>query len=78
MKPLIKEENRDEEKILRDFRFLLDPEKDHYEPKKIVSAFNNNYIQHESMGSKGDLKKLLVLLIITIFNMKVWEVKTKI
>ena len=26
--------------------------KDHCEPKKIASAFNNNYIQYESMGDK--------------------------
>ena len=31
---------------------MLDPEKDHYEHKKTVSAFNNNYIQYESMGDK--------------------------
>ena len=45
----IRNENRDEDKILRDLRFLLDPEKDHYE----------------------NLEKLLLLLVITIFNMKV-------
>ena len=33
-------------------RFLLDPEKDHYKPGKTVSAFNNNYIQYESIGDK--------------------------
>ena len=49
----IRKENRDEDKILKDF--IFDPQKDHYEPKK-----------------------LLVLLIITIFNIKVWEIKTKI
>ena len=32
--------------------FIFDPEKDHHEPKKTVSAFNNNYIQYESMGAK--------------------------
>ena len=32
---------------------MLNPEKDHYEPKKTVSVFNNNYIQYESMGDKG-------------------------
>ena len=45
----IRKENRDEDKMFRDLRFLLDPEKDHYEPKKSVSAFNNNYIQYESI-----------------------------
>ena len=31
---------------------MLDPEKDHYNPAKTVSAFNNNYIQYESVGDK--------------------------
>ena len=31
----------------------MDPEKDQYEPKKTVSAFNNNYIQYESIGDKN-------------------------
>ena len=33
--------------------FTFDPEKNHYEPNKIVSAFNNNYIQYESIGDKN-------------------------
>ena len=40
----IRKENFDEDKILRDLDFTFDPEKDHYEPKKTVRAFNNNYI----------------------------------
>ena len=32
--------------------FIFDPEKDHYEPKKTVSTFNNNYIPYERMGNK--------------------------
>ena len=51
----IRKENRDEDKILRDLRFLLDPEKDHYKPVK-----------------------LLVLLVIFLFNMKALEIKIKI
>ena len=47
-----RKENCDEDKIFRDFRFLLDQEKDHYEPAKTVSALNNNYIQYESIGDK--------------------------
>ena len=50
----IRQENRDEDKILRDIGFLLDSEKYHYE-----------------------LKKLLVRLIIIIFNMKVFKIKDK-
>ena len=30
----------------------MEPENDHYEPKKTASAFNNSYIQYESMGDK--------------------------
>ena len=36
----------------KDLDFTFDPEKDHYEPKKTVSAFNNNYIQSESIRDK--------------------------
>ena len=49
----IRKENRDEDKILRDSDFIFDPEKDHYEPKKTVRAFNNNYIQYESLRYKN-------------------------
>ena len=31
----------------------MDPQKDHYEPKKTLSAFNNNYIQYQGMGDTG-------------------------
>ena len=40
----IRKENRDEDKILRDFDFIFDPEKHHYEPKKTAGAYNNSYI----------------------------------
>ena len=45
--------------------FTFDPEKDHYEPKNTVSAFNNNYIQHESIGDKDKtltIKKFLGMI----------------
>ena len=48
-------ENCDEDKILRDLDFTFDPEKDHYEPKKTVSAFNNNYTQYDRIGDKDNL-----------------------
>ena len=54
----IREKNRDEDKILRDLDFIFDPEKDHYEPKKTVSTFNNKYIPYEGMKDKG--KSLLI------------------
>ena len=40
----IRKENRDEDEILIDLDFAFAPEKDHYEPKKTVNLFNNNYI----------------------------------
>ena len=54
----IREKNRDEDKILRDLNFIFDPEKDHYEPEKTVSTFNNKYIPYESMKDKD--KSLLI------------------
>ena len=40
----IRRENYGADKMLRDLDFPFDTEKDHYEPKKAVNAFNNNYI----------------------------------
>lgn len=48
----IRKENRDEYKRLRDLGLLLDPEKHHCEPKETVTAFNNSYIQYESIEDK--------------------------
>ena len=48
----IRKENCDEDKIIRDLDFTFDLGRDHNEPKKTVSAFNNNYIQYESRGYK--------------------------
>ena len=49
----IRKENRDEDKIFSDLRFLLDLEKDHYKPVKTISDFNNYHIQYESIGDKN-------------------------
>ena len=46
----IRKENRDEDKILRNFDFTFDPERDHYEPKKTVIIIT--IIQYESSGDK--------------------------
>ena len=48
----IRKENYGEDKTLGDLRFLLVPKKDHYKPIKAVSAFNNDYVQYESIGDK--------------------------
>ena len=47
-------------KGIRDVRnlFHLSIDEDYYDPKKTVSAFNNNYIEYESKGDKD--KTLLI------------------
>ena len=42
---------------LRDMRIMFEPDnEDYYEPVRIINAFNNNYIEHES---NGDIDKTL-------------------
>ena len=48
----IRKKDCEEDKILEDLRFSFDPEKDHYKLIKTDSAFNNNYVEHESIGDK--------------------------
>ena len=48
----IRRENYEIYKIFRDLDFTFDPEKDYYESKNTFNAFNNNYIQHESIEIK--------------------------
>ena len=48
----IKKENRYENKIIKDLRVLYELEEDYYEPQKIQSAFDDNYIEYESNGDK--------------------------
>ena len=45
----VRKENRDEDIILRNLKFLLDSEKDHYKPLKTVNTFNNNCLQYYNM-----------------------------
>ena len=47
-------ENRDKDKILRYLDFTFDLVKDHYEPEKAVSIFNNSCIKYESIGDKDN------------------------
>ena len=61
-----RKENRAEDKIFRDLNFLLEPEKDHYKPKKTASAFKNSYIKYESMGDKD--KNLSVIEYIDVIR----------
>ena len=48
----IRKNNRDEDKIIRDLTFLLDPKKDPDKPVKTINAFINNYVQYESIRDK--------------------------
>ena len=48
----IRKKNRDEDKMLRDLTFLLDPKKDPDKPVKTINAFINNYVQYESIRDK--------------------------
>ena len=43
---VIRKENCDKDKILRDLDLIFDPKKYNYEPKKTICAFNNNYINN--------------------------------
>ena len=51
----IKKENRDDDAIIRDFRFLYEPEENYYEPRKAKGAFGGNYVEY---GSSGDTEEV--------------------
>ena len=44
----IRKENFDSDKIIRDIRTFFESEEDYYEPIKINSAFNDNYIEYQN------------------------------
>ena len=61
----IRRENYEADKILRNLDLTFDPEQDYYEPKTNVNAFNNNYIQYESIEEKDKgltIKKYLDMI----------------
>ena len=61
----IRRENYEADKIIRSLDLTFDPEKDYYEPKTNVDAFNNNYIQYESIEDKDKgltIKKYLDMI----------------
>ena len=52
----IRKENRDENKIITDPRFLYEQENDDYfEPQKQKCAFDDDYIEYESSGDRDKL-----------------------
>ena len=55
--------------MLKDLDFIFDPEKDHYEPKKTVNVFNDNYIQYESIGDKDKTQLIKEYLGMTRSNL---------
>ena len=48
----IREENKVSDTIIRDLRALYESNEDYYEPKKIKSAFHDNYVEYESNVDK--------------------------
>ena len=61
----IRRENYEADEILRDLNLTIDPEKNCYKPKTTLDAFNNNYIQYESIEHKDKgltIKKYLDMI----------------
>ena len=54
----IREENQDDDEIIRDLRFLYEPKEEHYEPRKIKGAFCGNYVQYESNGDIDEVSSI--------------------
>ena len=54
----IREENQDDDEIIRDLRFLYEPKEKHYEPRKIKGAFGGNYVQYESNGDIDEVSSI--------------------
>ena len=54
----IKKENQDDDEIIRDSRFLDEPEENYYEPRKTKGAFGGNYVEYESNGDIGEVSPI--------------------
>ena len=54
----IKTENQDDDEIIRDLKFLYEPEEDYYEPKKLKGAFGSNYVKYESNGDTEEVASI--------------------
>ena len=46
------------DKTIRDIRSLFEKKEDYYEPKRVSSFWNNNYIGYESNGNKNRILSL--------------------
>ena len=44
----INKENQEDDEIIRDLRFLYEPEEKYYESRRIKGAFGGNYVEYES------------------------------
>ena len=58
----IRNEIRDEDRILRDFDFTFDPEKDHYEPKKLLVRLIKTIFKMKVLEIKKKLYYLKIIL----------------
>ena len=54
----IKKENQDDDEMIRDLRFLYEPEEDYYEPRKTKGAFGSNDVEYESNGDIGETSSI--------------------
>ena len=54
----IHKENQDDDEIIRDLRFLYEPEEDYYNPRKTKGAFVGNYVESENNGDTGEISSI--------------------
>ena len=54
----IKKENRNDDEIIIDLRFLYEAEENYYESRKIKVPFGGNYVKYESNGDTGDISSI--------------------
>ena len=54
----IKKENQNNDGIIRDIRFLYEPEENYYEPRKTKGAFRGNNVEYESNGDTGEVSSI--------------------
>ena len=58
----IRKENKDDDEIIRELRFLYEAEENYYETRKIKGAFGGNYVEYESNGDTDEYRLLKVIL----------------
>ena len=44
--------------IIRDLRFIYEPEEDYYEPRKTKVALGGNYVEYERNGDTGEVSSI--------------------